>query len=250
MVDLALVAVLSSAFLASGGERNEPAAAPAAATPAPEFLLESASGERVSLCAQRAGHVAVAVVFLDQSCPVARLYAPLVGKLAKEYGEQGIRFLVVDCTARVDSKRAAAFAKENGIEAPLLLDPFCAGARRLGVTKSATALLFDPEMKELYRGAIDDRWTLKEKRDHASKDLLVEAIEATLEKRAPDVATSEAGGSDIKAPAAAGLTFNEHVAPILHQRCAECHRKGQVGPMELLDYDDAKGWAPQIAEVV
>src|SRR5262245_6806718 len=197
MVDLALVAVLSSAFLASGGERNEPAAAPAAATPAPEFLLESATGERISLCAQRAGHVAVAVVFLDQNCPVARLYAPVVGKLAKEYEEQQVRFLVVDCTARLDAKQAQAFAKENGIEAPLLLDPFAAGARRLGVTKAATALLLDPEMKELYRGAIDDRWTLAEKRDHASKDLLVEAIEATLEKRAPEVATSEPGGSPL-----------------------------------------------------
>jgi mono/diheme cytochrome c family protein len=259
---LALVAALAPAFAAGGSERSNaaPAAPAAPAVPPtpptpnvaafPEFLLESASGERVSLCAERAGHVAVAVVFLDESCPVARLYAPIVGKLASEYGEQGIRFLVVDCTAKVDAKRAQAFAKENAIEAPLLLDPFCAGARRLGVKRAATALLFDPDLKELYRGAIDDRWTLAEKRDHASHDWLLEAIEAALEKRAPEVAASEAGGSELEAPPPAGLTFNEQVAPILHQRCAECHRKGQVGPMELLDYDDAKGWAPQIAEVV
>jgi hypothetical protein len=36
----------------------------------------------------------------------------------------------------------------------------------------------------------------------------------------------------------------------LQQRCQECHRPGQIGPMPLLSYDDAAAWAQMIKEVV
>jgi mono/diheme cytochrome c family protein len=44
-------------------------------------------------------------------------------------------------------------------------------------------------------------------------------------------------------------TFGRDVAPILHRRCAPCHRPGQVAPFPLLDYRDAARRAEQIAEV-
>src|SRR5262249_39317027 len=181
---------------------------------------------------------------------VSKSYAPKVGKLAQEYADQNVAFVVVDCTPRVDAKRAGAFATQNGIAATVLLDPRGAGARRLGVTHAATALLFDPDMKELYRGAIDDPFPRAGNKTHSSNDWLVEAIEAELEKRPVERAATDGAGAELAPVPATDLTFNEHVAPILHRNCAECHREGQVGPMALLDYDDAKGWAPTISEVV
>jgi hypothetical protein len=44
------------------------------------------------------------------------------------------------------------------------------------------------------------------------------------------------------------VTFHRDVAPVLHAHCAVCHRPNQPGPMALLDFEDAQGWAPQIAE--
>ena len=38
------------------------------------------------------------------------------------------------------------------------------------------------------------------------------------------------------------VTFNRRVARILQNRCQECHRPGQVGPMSLLTYEDALAW--------
>jgi len=43
--------------------------------------------------------------------------------------------------------------------------------------------------------------------------------------------------------------FTEHVAPILFQNCAGCHRPGEIGPFPLLTYEDARKRARQIAEV-
>ena len=48
---------------------------------------------------------------------------------------------------------------------------------------------------------------------------------------------------------ASEVTFNKHVAPILFQRCAGCHRPGEVAPFSLLNYRDASRRAGQIAEL-
>ena len=41
-------------------------------------------------------------------------------------------------------------------------------------------------------------------------------------------------------------TFANDVAPILHNKCAICHRPGEVAPMSLLSYDDVRPWARAI----
>ena len=47
----------------------------------------------------------------------------------------------------------------------------------------------------------------------------------------------------------ANVTFSEHVAPILFNNCARCHRPGEAAPFSLLNYQDAKKRARLIAEV-
>ena len=49
--------------------------------------------------------------------------------------------------------------------------------------------------------------------------------------------------------AAAQVTFNKDVAPIVFQHCSICHRPGQSGPFPLLSYADVKKRAKQIVEV-
>src|SRR3954447_13916627 len=47
--------------------------------------------------------------------------------------------------------------------------------------------------------------------------------------------------------AAAAPTFNKEVAPILFKNCTNCHRPGEIAPMSLLTYKDARPWAKSIA---
>ncbi|MBI3693366.1 MAG: thiol-disulfide isomerase [Acidobacteria bacterium] len=63
------------------------------------------------------------------------------------------------------------------------------------------------------------------------------------------------GALALAAPAAdistsSKTTFTKDVAPILYSRCAECHRPGEVAPMSLLTYKDARPWAKAIREKV
>src|ERR1700716_3740729 len=42
-------------------------------------------------------------------------------------------------------------------------------------------------------------------------------------------------------------TFSKGVAPILYQNCTSCHRPGEIGPMPLVSFSDARPWAKSIA---
>jgi hypothetical protein len=45
-------------------------------------------------------------------------------------------------------------------------------------------------------------------------------------------------------------TFSKDVAPILFKNCASCHRPGDIAPMSLLTYENARPWAKAIREKV
>ena len=49
---------------------------------------------------------------------------------------------------------------------------------------------------------------------------------------------------------AATPTFSKDVAPIIFNKCAECHRPGDIAPMSLLTYENARPWAKAIREQV
>lgn len=42
------------------------------------------------------------------------------------------------------------------------------------------------------------------------------------------------------------VTFYQHIAPIIYQRCMPCHIKGEAGPFQLLTYDEVKSKAQLI----
>jgi hypothetical protein len=65
----------------------------------------------------------------------------------------------------------------------------------------------------------------------------------------PLVASLSASGPerDVKAPVP---TFTKDVAPILYKNCTTCHRPGEIAPMSLLTYADARPYAKAIRDEV
>lgn len=49
-------------------------------------------------------------------------------------------------------------------------------------------------------------------------------------------------------PADAGRfpTFTRDVAPIFQEKCEACHRSGNIGPMSLITYEEARPWVRSI----
>jgi len=46
------------------------------------------------------------------------------------------------------------------------------------------------------------------------------------------------------------VTFNKDVLPVLQRNCQACHRPGEVAPMSLINYTDARPWAKAIKAAV
>ena len=50
--------------------------------------------------------------------------------------------------------------------------------------------------------------------------------------------------------AADTVTFAKDVAPILQEKCQECHHAGSMAPMSLVTYEEARPWAKSIRQRV
>ncbi|MDQ3069633.1 MAG: thiol-disulfide isomerase [Acidobacteriota bacterium] len=51
-------------------------------------------------------------------------------------------------------------------------------------------------------------------------------------------------------PRAAAPTYAADVAPILYKHCTECHRPGEIAPMSLMTYAEARPWAKAMRDEV
>lgn len=49
---------------------------------------------------------------------------------------------------------------------------------------------------------------------------------------------------------AGAQTFTKDVAPILDKNCVSCHRPGEIAPMSLMSYNEARPWAKSIKNAI
>src|SRR4051812_12814916 len=76
--------------------------------------------------------------------------------------------------------------------------------------------------------------------------LIAGVVSATLGAQSPKATTVRAATTT----AGALPTFAKDVAPIFYKNCTNCHRPGEIAPMSLLTYKDARPWAKSIATQV
>ena len=216
-----------------------------------EFLLTAVDGSRHSLYAERADRRATVLAFVEVGDDASRAAALAIAASAKARREEGVLHLAISATATaancgIDQEMAAL----QVADVPLLMDPDLVVAADAGVRASGTVRVLDEAFRVVYRGVADDRFDGASLRLRPDNDYLANALDAFLAGEEIDPAQTEVAGADPwQLAPARKVDFAADVAPLLHARCAECHRPGQPAPMALLDYDDAAGWAPMIAEM-
>lgn len=193
------------------------------------------------------------IAFLGCECPVARLYAKRLQELAAEYGPKGVQWIGVMSNLHDSAEDIQKFSTTLGLEFPFVKDADQQLARSVRATRTAEVLVVDAKGTIVYRGRIDDQYAPGIKRSQRSREELKDALDAVLSGKSPNIHTTEPVGCLIswdKEPEATTATYSNTVANILYQHCYECHRAGEIGPFDISDIKEIKGWASMILEVI
>ncbi|MFZ5822719.1 MAG: peroxiredoxin family protein [Chloroflexota bacterium] len=94
---------------------------------APDFTLQTTTGESIRLSDLRGQ--AVLVNLWATWCPPCRAEMPAIQKMYDEYKGQGFTVLALDMTYQDDPAAVAPFVQEYGLTFPVLLEPSGAVAR-------------------------------------------------------------------------------------------------------------------------
>ncbi|MEX2113957.1 MAG: redoxin domain-containing protein [Pirellulales bacterium] len=196
----------------------------------------------------------VALVFLGTECPLARLYAPKLVAMAREYAERGVVFLGIDSNMHDTPTKLTAYANAFHIDFPLLIDQGNAVADQLGATRTPEVFVLDSKRVVRYHGRIDDQFVVGAPRDAARHRELAGALDALLESKDVAQPSTEFTGCLIakvrKVEPHGDVTYTGQVAAIVNRHCVECHREGELAPFALTSYEDVVPWTATIREVV
>ena len=226
---------------------------PAIGSAIEDFTLRDATGTERSL-SDFADAKVVVVAFLGVECPLAKLYAQRLEQLQAEFKDQPVKFVGVDANRQDSVDELAKFVADQGVTFPLLKDRDNVIADRFQAERTPQAFVLDQTRRIRYAGAIDDQYGIGIQRKEATERYVADAIAALLTDKTVARPVVPAIGCQIgrvsTAPSSGDVTYAKHIAPIFQQKCAECHRAGEIAPFPLLTYDDALGWEETILEVI
>jgi len=123
----------------------------------------------------------IVLVFAATDCPISNRYVPEIARLNKEFSSQGVRFWWVFPNPSDNAHLVSQHNKDFAIHEKSLLDVSQATTQRAHATITPEAAVFTADMREVYRGRIDDRYLdIGRERPQAGHHDLEVAISAAL----------------------------------------------------------------------
>jgi peroxiredoxin len=222
-----------------------------------DFSLKDVNGVTYSLDELQTAPAVVAV-FMGVECPLAKLYAPRLSELAREFDQRGVVFVAIDSNAQDSLAEMSHFARTYQMTIPFLKDSGNSVADQFKAQRTPEAFVLDGQRVVRYRGRIDDQYGFQTgvgyQRKAAVERELAAAIDQVLAGQDVAVPVTRAPGCKIGrvqvADEHSGVTFSNQIARLFQDRCNHCHREGEIAPFSLSSYDEVVGWAPMIEEVV
>ncbi|HZU38011.1 MAG TPA: redoxin family protein [Gemmataceae bacterium] len=249
LLAVAVVLVMSFPDRAAAGDAPPPLLGKAI----PDFTSINTHGEHWSLHDAR-DKKAVVVAFMGTECPISNNYVPRLVELNRTYQSRGVQFVVINSNAQDSAQTVAEHAKRYAVSFPVLKDAGSRVADLFAAQRTPEVFVLDAQRRVRYLGRIDDQFGYRYNRPRPAHSDLADALDAVLAgKEVAHPVTAVEGCRIARAgrPDAAGkITYTRDIAPILQRNCQECHRPGQLGPMSLLNYDNAADWSATIREVI
>ena len=192
---------------------------------------------------------APAIVIMSQlnGSDISRAAAAKLEKLQASYKDKGVLFYMLNSAGTRDA--AAAEAKKQGYDIPILVDELQLVGESLGVQREGEIFIVTPRdgFRIAYHGplAANGKAYTSDALDAilAGKQVAAARVEV---KSGAAIAFPERG----KATEHANISYTDDIAPILQDKCVSCHQKGGIAPFAMDSYDVIKSFAPMIRESV
>ena len=216
-----------------------------------KFRLDDLDGKPIALEKQTTPHLSV-ICFIGTECPLAKLYAGRLGKLAKQF--PSVDFIAVSSNQQDSMDDLRNFRKRYKVAIPIVKDAGNAVADQFKAERTPEVFLVDESLQILYRGRIDDQYQPGiAKADPTREDLMI-AITERLANNTVSVSATEVDGCLIgrikNSENKSAVNFSNQISRILQNHCMECHRQGELAPMELSSFEEVVGWSDMILEVI
>ena len=190
---------------------------------------------------------AVVLVTFDSASKAIRADAPAIMAMKAAYAGKGVELFLLDSKLGDNRDAVKASLKAAGLDAPVLFDYEQFVGEQIGATRNGEAFVINPKnWKVAYRGPVTD----------GGAALASDAVASLVAGKTVAVAQRQAKGEliafpeKLKAAQFADISYAHAIAPMIKEKCATCHQPGGIGPMPLNSYEQIKGFAPMIREVV
>src|SRR5437764_6531692 len=138
-----------------------------------EFVLRDHQGV-VRRLADWRDRKLVVVVFLGVDCPLAKLYAPRLAELHREFAPRSVAFVAIDPNRHESPADLARYARRHSLPFPLPRDVGPAVPDSFGAERSPEVFVLDQGRAIRYRGRVDDQYDVTVRRARPSRrDLAV-----------------------------------------------------------------------------
>ena len=139
----------------------------------------------------------VVVVFVGCDCPIAKLVAPRLARLARQFETQGVTLLAIDSNSQDSLSKLALFSRTHDLPFPVLKDLGNVVADQFGAVRTPEVFLLDEQRAVCYRGRVDDQYLVGKQRPHPTREDLKLALEESLGGRPVSVPQTEAVGCHV-----------------------------------------------------
>lgn len=193
---------------------------------------------------------AVVIISQGNDCPIIQKYGKTINEIKKKFENQNVVFYLMNSNLGDNRQALIDEAKKYGYELPILMDPSQIIAELLGITRTAEAVVINPQgWKIIYRGAISDRLDYGADKQAARNNYLSDFLDSHLAGKVSNVTPAPAKGclTSFQKP---DLSYEKSVAPIISAKCLNCHSEAGGYLPHFNSYDKMKNWVAMSKETL
>ncbi|MGJ8695746.1 MAG: hypothetical protein ACSHYF_05465 [Verrucomicrobiaceae bacterium] len=187
---------------------------------------------------------AVVLIFIDPSGDDS--LAATLADLENTFGSQEVEFWLIDPVS-AERSELVANASDWEVDMPILHDRAQLVSRAYKVHRGTEAVAIDPTTRRIfYRGTIDR----PAEGDSPAQSYLEDALTGFLAAQPAIYSRTPATDYVIPLAPVVPVSYEETIAPMLIEKCVNCHSPGNIAPFTMSDYQTIVTWAHAIRHAV